>query len=148
MKNQLLSESLAIAAVIKPDAATANTYTSGWISMAEFGQILAVVMAGDLGTNATVDAKLQQATNASGAGAKDIAGKAVTQLTQAGTDKSNKQALINLRSEEIDRRNGFSHVRLSVTVATATSDLAAVVLGTRARYSPVVQSAAVDQVVA
>jgi len=148
MKNQLLSESLAVAAVVKPDATAAGTATSGWISMAEFGQILAVVMAGDLGTNATIDAKLQQATNASGAGAKDITGKAVTQLTQAGTDKSNKQALINLRAEEIDRRNGFTHVRLSVTVATATSDLAAVVLGTRARYSPVAQPAAVDQIVA
>ena len=144
MKNQLLSESLAVAAVVKPDATAAGTATSGWISMAEFGQILAVVMAGDLGTNATIDAKLQQATNASGAGAKDITGKAVTQLTQAGV----KQALINLRAEEIDRRNGFTHVRLSVTVATATSDLAAVVLGTRARYSPVAQPAAVDQIVA
>lgn len=148
MKNELLSESLAVVSVIKPDATAAGTATSGWISMATYGQILAVIMAGDLGTNATVDAKLQQATDGSGTGAKDVSGKAITQLTQAGTDKSNKQALINLRSEELDRKNGFTHVRLSVTVATATSDLAAIVLGTRARYSPVTQPAAVDQAVA
>lgn len=147
MFNSLLSEQVAVAGVIDPDANAAGTLTTGWISIADYGALLAVVMAGDLGTSATVDAKFQQAQDASGTGAKDVTGKAITQMTQAGTDKSNKQALINLRAEELDRTNGFTHARLSMTTATATSDSAAIVLGMRARYSPVAQAASVDETV-
>lgn len=148
MKNGLLSEQLAVAGVIDPDANAAGTLTTGWISMAEFGALLAIIMAGELGTNATIDAKFEQATSSGGAGAKDITGKSISQLTQAGTNRSDKQAMLNLRSEELDRRNGFAWVRLSMTGATATSDSAAIVLGTRARYSPVTQPASVVQAVA
>ena len=45
---------------------------------------------------------------------------AYAQLTQAGAD-SNKQAVINLRQVELDVAGGYSHVRLTLTVATAAS---------------------------
>ncbi|MGB1215404.1 MAG: hypothetical protein ACPG4X_18690 [Pikeienuella sp.] len=126
----------AVAGVIDPDATAAGTVTTGWISMATFNELMAVVQVGTLGTNATVDAKLEQATDNSGAGAKDITGKAITQMTQAGTDESDRQAVINLNAEELDVNNDFSHARLSVTVATATSDIGALVLGLGERYGP------------
>ncbi|MGE0289270.1 MAG: hypothetical protein AB7I42_26655 [Bradyrhizobium sp.] len=148
MFNALVSDQVAVVGRIKPDATTANTYTSGWISLATYGALLAVIMAGDLGSSATVDAKFQQAKDGAGTGAKDVTGKAITQMTQGGTDKSNKDALLNIRAEEIDRPGGFTHVRLSVTVATATSDLAAIILGINARYGPPTQGASVDQTVA
>ena len=147
MFNALQSEGVAVAGRIKPDAAVAGTYTSVWIPIATYGALLAIISAGDLGTSATVDAKLQQAKDVSGTGAKDVTGKALVQLTQAGTDKSNKDALINIRAEELDRNNGFTHVRLSVTVAVATSDVGGIVLGLNPRFSPITQGASVDQVI-
>lgn len=142
------SDRAAVVGVIDPDAYTANTYTTGWIAMADFERIMAIVMAGDLGTSATVDAKIEQATDGSGTGAKDVSGKAITQLTQAGTD-SNKQAIINMRAEELDVANGFTHVRLSMTVATATSDAGAIVLGFDAREMPASDNdlSSVDEIV-
>lgn len=122
------SDRVAVVGNIDPDAYAASTVTTGWIDMAKFGAIMAIVQAGTLGSSATLDAKLQQATSAAGAGAKDITGKAITQLTQAGTD-SDKQAVINLFADELDINNGFTHVQLSMTIGTAASDAGAIVLG-------------------
>ncbi len=122
------SDRVAVVGNIDPDAYGAGSYTTGWIDMSKFLAIMAVVQAGTLGASATLDAKIQQATSAAGAGAKDVTGKAITQLTQAGTD-SDKQAVINLFANELDINNGFTHVQLSITVGTATSDAGAIVLG-------------------
>ena len=149
------SDNAYLAGLIDPDAYAPATLTTGWIHMGTFEQILAVVMAGDLGTTGTVSAKLEQATTSGGAGAKDITGKAITQLTQAASpSESNKQAMIELRSNELDVANGFDYARLSVTVGdttspvSATSDLAAFVLGLGARYQPQSQLASVAERIA
>lgn len=123
------SDRVAIVGTIDPDVTTASTVTTGWVDMKNFGAVMAVIMAGTLGSSATIDAKLEQATDGSGTGAKDIAGKAIGQLTQAGTNDSDKQAVINCFAEELDLANDFTHVRLSLTVGTATSDAGAVLLG-------------------
>lgn len=125
---QLPSERAAVVATIDPDANTAATYVSDWVDMSKYPTVLAIILAGELGTSATLDAKLRQATDSSGTGAKDITGKAITQLTQAGTD-SDKQALINVREDELDVENGFGFVALSMDIAVATSDAGAVLLG-------------------
>jgi hypothetical protein len=131
--NALASELAAVVGNIDPDAYAASTVTTGWIDASKFQQYLAIVQAGDLGASATLDAKLEQATDASGTGAKDVTGKAITQLTQAGTD-SNKQVVINLTpSQHLDIDNGFDHFRLSMTVAVAASDAGGIVLGLNAR---------------
>ncbi len=140
------SDRAPLMAVIDPDAYTAAAYTTGWVSMADFDNVMAVVMAGDLGSSATIDAKLEQATDASGTGAKDVTGKAITQLTDGGSD-SNKQAVINCRSDELDVDNDFTHVRLSVTVGTATSDMGAALFGFDARYQPADDVSTVDEIV-
>lgn len=146
--NLLPSQQAAVVGVIDPDAYAAGTVTTGWISMATFEAIQAIVMAGDLGASATLDAKLEQATDGSGTGAKDITGKAITQLTQAGTD-SNKQAVINLFAAELDVANSFTHARLSMTVAVATSDAGAIVMGHLPHYGPASDNdlASVDEIV-
>lgn len=140
------SNDAVLAGVIDPDAYTANTYTTGWVSMALYEAIQALILVGTMATNSTVDAKLEQAKDGSGTDAKDITGKAITQLTEAGSD-SDKQAIINCRSSELDVANGFDYVRLSVTVATAASDMAALILGHYARYQPAADAATVDEVV-
>jgi hypothetical protein len=134
--NALASEQVALLATIDPDVTTASTVTSDWVSVAEYYNFAAIVMAGTLGSSATVDAKLEQATDSSGTGAKDISGKAITQMTQAGTDQSDTQAVINAKPDELDIANDFTHFRLSVTVGTATSDLGAFVVGVNPRNAP------------
>jgi hypothetical protein len=147
--NILPSHRAAIVGAIDPDAYAASAVSSGWIKAADFHDYMAAVMVGTMATNSTVDAKLQQATDGSGTGVKDITGKAITQLTEAGTD-SDKQAIINLRQEELDINNGFTHFRLTVTVAVAASDAGAVVLGMEPRYGPASDNdaASVDEIVA
>lgn len=134
-KMLLPSELAAVVGVIDPDANTAATHTTDWMSMSNFAMIMAVVMTGDLGSGATLDARLEQATDDSGSDVKDIEDAAITQLTQAGGD-SNKQAILQCYGEDLDLENEFTHVRLSVTIAGATSDSAAVVLGMGPRYAP------------
>ena len=142
------SEKVAVVATIDPDAYTAAAYTSDWVNMADFEEVLAVIKVGTMASTSTVDAKLQQATDSSGTSAKDVTGKAITQLTEAGSD-SDKQALINLKSYELDVENGFTHVAVVVTVGTAASDMDATILGLRPKYGPAsdYDLASVDEIV-
>lgn len=146
--NNRPSERVAVLGNIDPDAYTAATYVTGWVAAANWAAFMAIVFAGTLGSSATLDAKIEQASDSSGTGAKDLSGSAITQLTQAGTD-SDKQAIINFRAEDLDINNGFTHVRLSMTVATATSDAGGVLLGLDPRQGPASDNDAssVDEIV-
>lgn len=143
------SARVAVVGAIDPDAYAASTQTTGWIDAKKFHSFMAIIMAGTLGASATLDAKIEQASDGSGTGAKDVAGLAITQLTQAGTD-SDKQAVINIDPHaDLDRTNGFDFFRLSMTVATAASDAGGIVLGLNPRYGAANASDAttVDEIV-
>jgi hypothetical protein len=116
--------------------------------MANFQRGLAVIMAGTMGNAGTIDAKLVQATDSSGTGVKDITGKAITQLTHAGSD-SDKQALINFNQTDLDTAGGFAFVAIVMEVAVATSDAGAVLLGFDARNEPASDNdlASVDEII-
>lgn len=131
---------------IEPDAYTANTYTTSWLSMRDYQRLAAILMIGDMVTNSTIDAKLRQAKTSGGAGAKDVTGKAVTQLTAAGSD-SNKLVVIELNAEELDVNGKYDYVQLSVTIAAAASDFAALVVRFVTNYAPVDRTN-LDEVVA
>ena len=141
------SELFSVLATIDPASQAVGTVTTGWISAGNHHTLLALVQSGVLGTGATLDAKLQQATDASGTGAKDVTGKAITQIVKATGD--NKQAQINLRPDDLDVTNGYAYVRLSLTVAVAASLTAAQLLGFNPRFAPgdASNQAAVAQVV-
>lgn len=132
--NAKLSEQLAILDTIDPVSQAAGTITTGWISASAFERFLAVVHTGVMGASGTVDAKLQQAQDNAGTGAKDITGKAIAQIVKATGD--NKQAEINMRADELDTNNGFNYFRLSVTVGTAASLICGNVFGGVARNAP------------
>lgn len=142
MGNTLGSEDFAVLATIDPDAYGQGAQNSDWVDMAKFDQIMAIVMVGTMGTTALVDFKLQQATTSGGAGAKDITGKAITQLTQASPDDSDKQAIVCVRADELDLDNNFAFVRAVMTIGDTASppvasvDSGAVLLAFGARYGP------------
>lgn len=137
------SSQVALLAALNPVSQAAATVSTGWISMANLDSILAVVETGVLGASATLDAKIEQAQDGSGTGVKDVTGKAITQIVKATGD--NKQAMINCRSDELDVNGGFTHVRLSATVGTAASLIAAQVYGFYGRYEPVAHAASMVQ---
>jgi hypothetical protein len=126
------SQRVSVVGTIAPQSAAA-VQSSGWIDATLFHNYMAVLMVGALGASATVDALLEQATSNAGAGVKDVAGRAITQLTKAGTD-DNKQVLINLKQEDLDFNGGFKFFRLSMTPATAACLIGGAVLGFDPRY--------------
>ena len=145
--NSKASDMLAVLGTIDPATQAAGAVSTGWISVTNHLGFLALVQTGVLGTSATVDAKLQQALDSSGTGAKDISGKAITQIVKATGD--NKQVLVNVKPEELDTVNGFGFVRVTVTVGVAASITSAQLLGVNPRYAPadVGNQAAVVQVI-
>lgn len=134
--NTKFSERNAILATLDPISQGAATVNTGWVSMALFHSLVALIGTGVMGASGTLDAKLQQATSAAGAGVKDITGKAITQIVKASGD--NKQVMIELRDTDLDVNNGFAFVRLQITVGTAASLVNAVLIGTIPFYQSAV----------
>ena len=134
MDNLLGSEKVALLGVVSPASLAAQAHVSSWIPVSGYENILVIVQTGVLGAAATVDVKLRQATTAAGAGAKDITGKAITQLTK--DDHDNAQVMLNVRQEQFDVSNGYDHVGVTITVAEAASLGSAVILGLGPRYGP------------
>lgn len=132
--NVKFSERNAILATLDSASVAASTVVTTWVSIANYHSICALIDVGAFGASATVDAKLRQAQDSSGTGAKDITGKSITQLVAAGGN--NRQVTIECRSDDLDMLNGFGYVALSVTVGTAATQLAAFLLGTNPRYMP------------
>lgn len=139
------TERFSVEGLIDPDNYTAGDVSTNWIDMKELGYLSALVAVGDMASTSTVDAKFEQATSAAGAGAKDVAGSDIIQMTEAGGD-DNTQAAINLSESDLDIANGFRYARLTVTVAAAASDAGAVVLGFDANYFPKTHASSVAQV--
>jgi hypothetical protein len=132
--NVKASEQIAVLGSVNPSSQAAGAAVSGWISVLQFQKFLALIMVGAIGAGGTVDAKIQQAQDASGTAAKDVTGKAITELVAAGG--GNVQVAINLDGPELDTNNGFAYIQLSVTTAAAASLTAAAVLGFNPRFAP------------
>lgn len=145
MFNILPSDRVRLMGVIDPDAYSTGTETTGWVDASEFGNLLALVSAGTLGASATLNAKIEEAKDSGGTDSQDLSGKAISELTQSGTDDSDKQALINVRQDELS--DDFTHVRLSITVGTASSDAAGYLFGFDARYEPETDATTVAEIV-
>lgn len=132
--NVKFSERNAILATLDPASQAAGTVVTAWVPITKYHSLCALLQVGAFGASATVDAKLRQAQDNTGTGAKDIANKAITQMLAAGGN--NKQATIECRSDDLDQLNGFAYVALSVTVGVAATQLSATLFGTNPRYMP------------
>lgn len=127
--NSLPSERLAVLGVVAPINKAVGSSSTGWIHAKDFAQFLAIVSLGVLANTATFAAKLEQATSSGGAGAKDITGKAITNISGNGGD--GKQALINLHNDELDTNNDFVYFRMTITVTdSASPDVGGLISGT------------------
>ncbi len=131
------SDEVTILDKIVPVSQGAGTVTTGWVSAALYNKLLALIACGVLGAAATVDAKLQQAQDGAGTGAKDVPNSNLTQLVKATDD--NKFSMINLDPAKLDVANGFCFIRLSITVGTAASLIYGALIGLNPRYGVAAQ---------
>ena len=128
--NNLFSEDWAIVGVVDPDANTAAAYNTANIDMADWEQLAVILMVGDLGASASVTAALYDSSASPHAA---ISGKTVTVGGTSPNTGSNTQQVIHFRSAEGNSNARYVTARL--TVATATSDCALIVLG-KGRHRP------------
>jgi len=140
------SDKLTLLALIAPLSQGAGAVSTGWVKGSDFNQFLAEIDAGVLGASATLDAKIQQASDSGGTGVKDVTGAAITQMVKATDD--GKVSFINFGTDKLDVANGFCYVRLTVTVGTAASLIAARLYGMEATYGIAAHAAAVKEAVA
>jgi len=92
-----------------------------FVSMANHQRAAVVMFVSNLEQGATVDLELLQATDAAGTGAKVIAGKAITQITEEDT-----RVVIEVRTEEMDVDNRFAYLGWNITIGGGAATLAAI----------------------
>lgn len=125
---------------VDPANQAAGTVTSAWVPVQNFHTFLALIGTGAMGANGTLDAKIRQAQDASGTGAKDLSGKGITTIQAASG--ANVQALINFRNGDLDTNNGYAFVQVSLAIGTAASYVAAYLFGVGGRFDPPVDASA------
>tara|TARA_R110000824_G_scaffold3817_1_gene18212 strand:+ start:977 stop:1423 length:447 start_codon:yes stop_codon:yes gene_type:complete len=143
--NSLTSERAAVVAAIDPANNGAGATNTDEVDHSKFGSTQWTLMTGTMASTSTLDFKLQSASS-SGGSFSDITGKAITQLTEAGSD-DDKQVVINLRADELTA--GDRYVRGVMTIAAAASWSSVVALGFDARYAPASDNdlSSVDEIV-
>lgn len=104
---------------IEPDVVAAGTVNGPAIDCRQFGQLLVLLQTGTLGSSATVDCKVQEAVDSAFTIPIDVTGAAFTQVTQAGTDGSDK-----VYQGSVGCKDRLRYMRTVLVVAVATSDVA------------------------
>lgn len=130
--NSLPSERFAVAAVAAPGALTTGAKSSGVVDASKYGRLCAVISTGTLGASATLDGKWQECDDAAGTNPVDVPNGAITQVVKASGD--NKQVVHNLECDRLTE--GKRYVKYVMTIGTATSDAALLVLGFDPRHQP------------
>lgn len=129
------TERVAILAQLRPDSYAAAAHTTDAVDMRHAKQVTFLLLCGDA-AGATVTLKLQQsATTTAGDFADFSPSITITAITGGTGSVNHKQALINIREEDL--ADGKRYVRGVLTVADAAAEAAVVVLGDSLRYQPV-----------
>lgn len=126
------SEVHQVLAHIPADSETVEINT-GFVALNLIHRLVVIISVGDIAATGTFDVALQQATTTGGAGAKALAGKSTTQLTQAGGD-GDDLLIIEVKSIELDVSNSFDCVNVRISPAVAASEFSVLVLGICQRF--------------
>lgn len=147
-QTERLSERLAVVATIDPDAYGTGAQTTDIIDMAKIRRVLFVVMAGTIASTGKLDFVVYGSAASNMATPGALTGKAITQLTEAGTD-SDKQAIVEVTSEEVAAQ-GYRYIRGTMTLTTAGADAGVIALAGDITYRPAsdYDLSSVDEIVA
>jgi len=126
-----LDEAVKAVVGLQADNWAVGTNNGPGIDTLDFDEALIVLNAGAVGTDGTVDVKVQE--SADNSSFSDISGAAFTQIT-ADNDEAIYVGRLKLGEKTRER-----YMRIVATVGTAACDLGVVVLLARAAISPVSQ---------
>ena len=108
---------------------------AGWLSMAEYADIVFYVTIGATWNAADQldDLHLEQATDAVGTGAKVIAGR---NLDQTAANAAGETFSLDCKSEDLDVDGGFTHVRCMIAEGgnTGQDDVSCTYIRTTGRF--------------
>jgi hypothetical protein len=124
---------------VLPPASQTTEQQSGYVDMAKYERIFAILSVGAMTTNATLDVDVEITTDGEAAGLHTL--KSITQLTEAGGD-GDQEIIIEIRAEELSKPSGapsqeYQYVNIEVTPAVAAVILGLHVFGYAPRYAPV-----------
>jgi len=102
-----------------PALKSVAVHSTVWIPMANHQRIVFLIITGAMTAGSTVDFKVREALTAAGGTPLDVAGKAITQLTQAGGD-GNDLIAVEVRTEELTVNTDYAWVQGQLTVGTDT----------------------------
>lgn len=114
--NYLLSEDAAITLVETADIGGTNA-ASAWVSMEGFDRAVAYVEIGTWNSSDDLDeCRIQQASDSSGTGAKDLTTDASggNYDTDNPVDADGDFVILEVKAEDLDVTNGFDHIRVYV----------------------------------
>jgi hypothetical protein len=127
-----LSEKLAVAATIDPDAYASGVQWTDNIDMQDFSEAMFILLYGTGVTTGTATLALyEDTTDGTGTGAQAITAKAATALTTGNNDG---QAVINIKDIELSA--GYRYVRGRLLLSTAGADAGVVGIASAPRYHP------------
>jgi hypothetical protein len=143
-----LSQQLAVVGTVDPQSATAETYLTDAIDMKQHRRVLFIVAVGALTSSNTTDFSVVGDPVTGGSYATTITGKAITQLTKAGSD-DNKQVLVEVTAEECAAQ-GVAFIKGKLVTAAAAALACVIALADATRYGPAsnFDLASVDEIVA
>ncbi len=141
-KNQKAFEQLAILTQVAPGQQSTGNNDSTYVMANGFHNYAVIAAVGTMGSSATLDVSVLQATDSSGTGAKALV--AATQIVEAGSDKP---VILSFKPEDLDVNNGFEYVALRLAVATAASDCGGYLVGLDPKDAPATQGSIVAEAV-
>lgn len=165
MSQHFLEGNQIVSAIVPVDLSGAAN-AGDWVNLENYGRCVVVVFkgAGTAGDDPVIT--LQQATDNAGTGAKDLDFTAVwskigaqtgigtfTKTTQAAantyTDATSAEAqglfVVDIRAEQLDAANGFTHLQLSIADVGANAQLgAALYILTEPRHAGATSLTAID----
>jgi hypothetical protein len=130
---------VSVQGIIEPVAGAA-TYVTSYFYAGDANAWLALISVGTAGTS--TNAKIEQASDSSGTGVKDLTGAAITEI-----DGNGESAMIQFKPGDLDTANDFTHVRLSITTVGATNVTGGALLATCVARAPLAAGAKIDETV-
>jgi hypothetical protein len=109
-------ENVLLNLVQAPAVPVDGTLPASYIDMSDYERIVFLIWVGVMNAGDLLDAQVVQATDAAGAGSKNITGAAITQLT--ATDDG-KLVSIEVRDTALDVENSFRFVSLTLAETSA-----------------------------
>ena len=127
-----LSERLALAGVVDPDANAAGTFYTDPVDMADFNEVMLLFLLGiSVTAGSHVLSATEEAASGTGTGSVAITGKAAGALTTGSNDS---QAIVHVRASDLQQ--GFRYVYGRLVQTTAGADSAVVAIGGAPRFHP------------